>query len=102
MTTWFVSRHPGAWEWARRQGLRVDRWVPHLDLQAVAPDDTVVGTLPVQLTAEVCRRGARYLHLSVDLLPEDRGRELSADDLANRNARLEAYEIVLFRHTGST
>ena len=102
MTVWFVSRHPGAVEWARRQGLCVDRWVPHLDLQAVGPEDTVVGTLPVQLTAEVCRRGARYLHLSVDMLPQDRGRELSADDLASRNARLEAYEIFSFTRTGTS
>ncbi len=59
MTTWFVSRHPGALDWARQQGLAVDRWVPHLEPADVQPGDTVAGTLPVQLASKVCARGAR-------------------------------------------
>jgi CRISPR-associated protein Csx16 len=98
MTTWFVSRHPGALEWARRQGLAVDRWVPHLDPAEVAHGDTVAGTLPVQLAAEVCGRGARYLHLSLDLPPGERGRELDADTLARLGARLEPFEVTNGEH----
>jgi CRISPR-associated protein Csx16 len=94
MTTWFVSRHPGALDWARRQGLAVDRWVPHLQPGDVSPGDTVAGTLPLQLAADVCARGARYLHLRVDLPPQDRGRELDADELERLGARLEPYEVI--------
>ena len=94
MTTWFVSRHPGALAWVQRQGLPVDRWVPHLTPDDIRPGDTVAGTLPVQLAAEVCARGARYLHLRVDLPLADRGRELDADELERAGARLEPYEIV--------
>lgn len=90
---YFVSRHFGAIDWARRQGLPVDRWVPHLRLEDVAPGDTVAGTLPVTLAAEVCRRGARYLHLSLDLPPHWRGRELSADELEQAGARLECFHV---------
>jgi CRISPR-associated protein Csx16 len=93
MTTWFVSRHPGAVEWARQQGLAVDRWVPHLEPAAICPGDTVAGTLPVQLAADVCARGARYLHLSVDLPAQARGRELQAHELQGYGARLEAYVV---------
>lgn len=91
--TWFVSRHPGAIDWARRQKLAVARWVAHLDPAAVQAGDTVIGTLPVNLAAEVCARGARYLHLSLAVPAECRGRELSADDLLQLGAHIEPYRI---------
>lgn len=92
-TTWFVSRHPGAVAWAARRGIGVDRRLAHLDVAMVRPGDTVIGTLPVHLAAEVCARGARYLHLSLDVPPEARGRELTADDMERFGARLEEYEV---------
>ena len=73
MTTWFVTRHPGAIEWAARQGLRIDRHVAHLDPASIAPGDTVIGILPVNLAARVCERGARYFNLSLELPAEARG-----------------------------
>ncbi len=93
MTTYFVSRHPGAVEWARRRGIAVDDLVSHLDPQVIRHGDTVIGTLPVNLAAEVCARGARYLHLSVELPLQSRGRELTADELETLDARLKAYII---------
>jgi CRISPR-associated protein Csx16 len=79
--TLFLSRHPGAVEWARRQGLVVDQWLAHLEVAQVLPGDTVIGTLPIHLAAQVCARGGRYLHLSLDVPPQWRGRELTADEL---------------------
>lgn len=93
MTTWFVTRHPGAVEWARRQGLHIDRQVAHLDPANIARGDTVIGILPVNLAARVCERGARYFNLSLDLPADARGRELSADELERYCARLEAFEV---------
>ena len=93
MTTYFVSRHPGAVEWARRRGITVDRHVAHLDTQVITKDDTVIGTLPVNLAAEVCARDARYLHLAVELPPQSRGRELSANELEDLGACLAAYIV---------
>lgn len=92
-TVWFVSRHPGAVEWARRKGLAVQRQVAHLDVEQVDRGDTVIGTLPVNLAAKVCERGARYLNLSLDLPEEARGRELGADELERYGARLEAFAV---------
>ncbi|MEW6039541.1 MAG: CRISPR-associated protein Csx16 [Pseudomonadota bacterium] len=94
MTTFFITRHPGARAWAEQEGIRIDRVVDHLDPAEVEAGDTVLGTLPVNLAAEVCARGARYLHLSLGLPPEWRGKELSADDLRRFGARLEEFLVV--------
>ena len=93
MTTWFVSRHPGALEWIRRQGVAVDRMVPHLDPRDVGHGDTVIGTLPVNRAAELQARGARYVHLALELPPDWRGRELSADDMEAIGACLREYRV---------
>jgi CRISPR-associated protein Csx16 len=55
--------------------------------------DTVIGSLPVNLAAVVCRRGGRYLNLSVTLPAELRGKELSADQLDQLGARLEEFRV---------
>ncbi|MEW5891281.1 MAG: CRISPR-associated protein Csx16 [Pseudomonadota bacterium] len=102
MTTFFVSRHPGAIEWAARQGLAVDRFVAHLDPSEIRPGDTVIGTLPIHLAAEICARGARYCNLSLDLPPDSRGRELSAADLERHGARLETYVVRRVDRAGGT
>lgn len=93
MTTYFVSRHVGAVEWATRQRLTIERFVPHLDLAQVQSGDTVIGNLPVNLAAKLCAKGAAYWHLSLTLPTELRGRELSADELEQLGARVEAFEI---------
>ncbi len=93
MTTWFVSRHPGAVEWAAQQGLRVDQQVSHLEPTHVQVGDTVIGTLPVHLAAAVCSQGARFYNLSLDLPIDWRGRELSAQELHQCNARLEPFDV---------
>jgi CRISPR-associated protein Csx16 len=93
MTTWFVTRHPGAVAWAARQGIAVDRQVAHLDIREVAEGDTVIGNLPVNLAAEVCARGARFFNLSLDVPPEARGRELTAEELARFGARIEEFRV---------
>jgi CRISPR-associated protein Csx16 len=73
--SWFVRHHPGAGEWAARQGIDMDMQVDHLDPSEVNAGGTVIGTLPVHLVAEVCNRGGRYLNLSLDLPPEARGQK---------------------------
>jgi len=97
MTTCFVSRHPGALDWAAGEGLVVDRVVAHLDPATLQPGDVVIGTLPIHLAVRVCARGGRYLHLSLELPPEQRGRELSTADLRRFGARLEAFRVTAVR-----
>lgn len=93
MTTYFISRHPGARDWAASQGITVDKLLSHFDPQIIRPGDAVLGTLPVNLAAQVCARGGRYLHLSLDLPASLRGQELTAEDMSRLGARLEQYQV---------
>jgi len=97
LTTLFISRHPGARDWAAEEGVTVDAVIAHLDPETIQPGDAVIGTLPMHLAARVCERGGRYLHLSLELPPEWRGRELSAADLRQCGARLEEYRVTAVR-----
>lgn len=92
MTTYFVTRHAGAVEWAGKRGIAAES-VTHLDVGRVTKGDKVIGTLPVSLAAEVCARGARYLHLTLDIPPEERGKELTAEAMHHLGARLEEYRV---------
>lgn len=95
MTTWFVSRHPGALHWMQVHGPAFDQHVAHLDPARIAAGDTVIGTLPVNLAAEVCARGASYRHLTLELPAHARGRELSAEELQALGATLQEFEVAL-------
>ena len=83
----FVTRHPGALEWAARRGLCAVP-VAHLIPARLRSNQIVIGTLPADVAAEVCARGGRYYHLTLRLGPNDRGRELSADEMEALGARL--------------
>ncbi|MEZ5631518.1 MAG: CRISPR-associated protein Csx16 [Burkholderiaceae bacterium] len=93
MTTWFVSRHAGALHWMQQHGPAFDRHVAHLSPADVQPGDTVIGTLPVHLAAQVCERGATYRHLTLELPAHARGHELSAQELAQLGATLQQFHI---------
>lgn len=101
MTTWFVSRHSGAIAWARSAGVKVSSGgvVASLDVEQVKSGDLVIGTLPINLAAEVLRRGARYEHLAMELPSDARGQELSEEDMCRYGARLERYHIELLGQT---
>lgn len=93
MTIYFISRHPGALEWIQAQGIQYDEHLEHLVPQQVQAGDVVIGTLPVNLAAEVCARGAEYHHLSLDLPRLQRGRELSAEQLREADAHIRRFHI---------
>ncbi len=94
MTTWFVTRHAGAKEWAARQGLEVDQVVDHLELEQVEDGDTVLGTLPINLVAELNEMHVRYFHLILLLPPSLRGTEISADMMEQLDAQLEEFAVL--------
>ena len=93
MTVYFVTRHPGACEWAAQQGFAVDVWLAHLDPALVQPGDVLIGILPVNLAAIVCEQGGRFFNLSLVLPLAARGRELSAAELVQYQARLEEFVV---------
>jgi len=93
MTTWFITRHHGATEWAKQQGLNIDRQLSHLDLDDIEKGDLVIGILPVNLIAELNQKNARYLHLVLPLPKSLRGQEISAAMMTQLGARLEEYQV---------
>ena len=95
MTTYFITRHPGAIAWSKQQGITVDQQLAHLDINTIQQGDTVMGILPVNLAAQVCNKGAVYLHLSLNLPPQWRGKELTVEEMQACAACLERYYLKL-------
>lgn len=91
MTTYLISRHAGAVEWALSEGFHVDEVMEHLDVNQIKQGDSVIGTLPVNLIAEINIRGAEYFHLTLTLPRELRGQELSAGKMRELGARIEPF-----------
>ncbi len=65
MTTQFISRHAGAREWAKQEGIKIDYCVEHFDVNDAKKQDVVIGTLPVNL---VCEVNLRVVVISIFLL----------------------------------
>lgn len=83
-----VSRHSGAIEWLRQNGI-----MGRVIAQA-SPDDikdmNVIGNLPLNLAAEA----ASVTAIVFDALPaEARGRDLSPEEMDRYGARLERYKV---------
>ncbi|MDC9728534.1 MAG: CRISPR-associated protein Csx16 [Methyloprofundus sp.] len=93
MTTYFVTRHTGAKQWAIEQGIDVDFLVEHLNIEGILEGDIVLGSLPVNLVAELNAKGARYFHLSLQLSAALRGTEISAELMRELGAKLEEYSV---------
>jgi CRISPR-associated protein Csx16 len=56
-------------------------------------EDTVIGTLPIHLVADLHVRGIRYVHLSMHVPAHFRGLELSAQQLRDCHIRLENFML---------
>lgn len=93
MAVYFISRHIGAIDWAKQQGLEVDQWVEHLSLQDIRPGDIVVGSLPIHLVAQLNVSGVRYLHLTIQVPASKRGQELTAKELQEFGACLTEFNV---------
>lgn len=85
-SVWLVTRHEGAFDWAKQKGILDDSTytvnvVSEIWPEQVRLDDYVIGTLPVDLVAEICARGAHYLHIAMQVPADRRGTELSATEM---------------------
>ena len=96
LTTWFVSRHPGAIEWMKKQNIHIDRWETHLDPERVQTGDTVIGVLPLNIVATICEKGAKFYALTMLVKQEQRGVELDASELTEIGCKLCRYDVRSF------
>lgn len=94
MTTWFVSRHPGAIDWLEQSGLVVNRIVDHIVSDEVAPGDIVYGVLPLHIISDICSKGARFFALDFELSPSQRGKDLTKSELDILNCKLQEYIVI--------
>lgn len=100
-TIWIISRHPGAMDWLRARGI-AGQHIDHLDVACIASGDTVIGTLPVNIAAEVCAKGAAYWHLSLEVPFAWRGLELTPEQMEACSATLKAYRVQSVPDTGQS
>ncbi len=91
---YLVTRHLGAIEWLQRNNVIVDIQCEHLNVDKINSGDVVVGILPVHLAAKVCELGGRYMHLCINIPPEERGKELSADLMQKLGAYIQEFEVI--------
>lgn len=94
MTTYFVTRHAGALQWANANQVAFDAHLSHLDdLSFLQQGDVVIGTLPINIVYQINQLGVRYVHLALQIPPSLRGVELDADELNAYKATLEEFEV---------
>lgn len=92
---YLITRHPGALQWLQQKLSEPAVHLEHLnDPDLIGPGDIVVGTLPINLVAAICCRGARYLHLELELPQSLRGQELSVQQLNELGAALVEYAVL--------
>jgi CRISPR-associated protein Csx16 len=95
-TTYLVTRHAGAVQWAAQTGLHYDVHLPHLlTLEQLCKGDIVIGTLPINMVCQLTQKGVRYMHLSLQIPSHLRGVELSAAQLEACHATLQEFQVIM-------
>ena len=95
--TLIVSRHPGAVSWLASLGYAGAKTCLHLTpehIAALEPGDRVVGTLPVQMIAELTVLGVEYLHITIQVPVTMRGQELTEQQMRDCGAKLTKFAAV--------
>lgn len=94
MTTYFITRHDGALDWAKATGVAFDVHLTHLsDDTVLNAGDMVIGTLPINIVYKINQMGVRYLHLSLEIPADLRGVELSHEQLLQCKASLQEFHV---------
>lgn len=94
MTTYFITRHHGALDWAKATNIDFDIHLTHLsDDILLNAGDIIIGTLPINIVYKINQMGVRYLHLSIEIPADLRGVELSHEQLLQCNASLQEFIV---------
>lgn len=90
MKTIIVTRHPGALDWLQKHHPELGEAdvVSHASADQIT-GVRVVGVLPIDLAA-LC---GEYWHLSMEVPPEYRGKELSCEDMERFGCSIRRYSI---------
>lgn len=94
MTTYFITRHLGALDWAKASDVAFDVHLTHLgDDVALKMGDIVIGTLPINIVYKINQMGVRYKHLSLEIPVQWRGLELTREQLLQCSASLQEFSV---------
>ncbi|MPX29511.1 CRISPR-associated protein Csx16 [Moraxella catarrhalis] len=94
MTTYFITRHHGAIDWADANDVHFDMHLEHLlSLDELNTGDVIIGTLPINIVCQINELGVDYIHLSLNIPPHLRGVELNATQLDECQASLERFAV---------
>lgn len=94
MTTYFITRHLGALDWAKSSDVAFDVHLTHLgDDVALKMGDIVIGTLPINIVYKINQMGVRYKHLSLEIPAQWRGLELTREQLLQCSASLQEFSV---------
>jgi len=89
MTTIIITRHPGALKWIyRHTGFKDVKHIQHAS-EADIRGNRVIGTLPVHLAA----MAGEYWHLTMDIPPHLRGKELSCEQMEQLGCKIVCYKL---------
>lgn len=95
MTHYFISRHQGAIDWIQQQSIHIDIFQNHLEPSILQAGDVVIGTLPINIVAQIQQLGVRYVHLNLELPAAQRGVELSPALMDQFGAKLIEYQVTI-------
>ena len=93
-----VTRHQAVVQWLESNGLSETEMVSHFThehIHSLRYGDVVIGILPLHILAILTSMGVRYLHVDMNVPPEYRGMEITAEMMDRFGAKLSEYEVIL-------
>lgn len=98
MAYYFISRHSGAAQWFKQQGIEIKQHYFHCtDMSVFNKEDVVYGNLPLHLIEILTKQGVRYFNLVLDVPAHLRGTELSGRDFEDCEPRFIEYKVVAIK-----
>jgi CRISPR-associated protein Csx16 len=91
--TLLVTKHKAAVQLLEELGNENIECMPELDITDVLCNDTIVGNLPVDVVANIYKRGASYIHLSFATPIDGLQKELTLDGLKHYGVTLQRYAV---------
>lgn len=92
----FVARHEPTQTWGRKHGLINEKTKILADLDLlndVTEGCVVAGTLPPNVVAQINDKGARYLHLGMKMSRDERGSDLSEEEVLARGFQVTEIQV---------
>ena len=96
MTSYLITRHSGAIDWAKQQNLKIDKVLSHINeinIERLSSNDKIYGNLPLHIINTLCEKNIEYWNLDLDIPLALRGKDLNLKEMNNCHARIERYTV---------